>query len=91
MYVFNIYLVSALLRGFSEALKGCSESGRVKVDEFMIYLQMLAKAAAAWANTSEFPNTWAATAADLTIIFPPIDNSTHWNVQFNGTGQTTQT
>ena len=26
MYVFNIYLVSAPLRGFSGALKGCSES-----------------------------------------------------------------
>ena len=26
VYVFNIYLVSAPLRGFSGALKGCSES-----------------------------------------------------------------
>ena len=67
--------------------------GRVrssKVDEFMIYLQtlLLAQAAAAWANTSMFPNTWAATAADLAIIFPLIDSSAHWSVQFIGTGQT---
>ena len=43
----------------------------------MIYLQtpLLAQAAA---NTSVLPNTWAATPADLTIIFPPIDSSAHW-------------